>query len=387
MRVLSATGIVITLFATLALVAGCQGPQGPAGPPGESSILQLEGFAAGIKCGDCHNTDTDTVYYVWAKKYQWELSKHFFGGDFERNQAPCSGCHTTEGFVQRMLKGDPALTSTNWAGVVTNHYDASPPGCFACHSPHSNANFSLRTTKPVTPVSPLSTAIPALDYGTGNLCISCHQPRPLNPVMPATPSATDSLTITNSRWYPHYGVQGLMLAGQSGFKFPDFTYTGNSPHTSLAAIKQDGCVVCHMAPSNAGSGIAGGHTMNIRYTNTSGQTAWNINGCLGSGCHATMTNVDNYVSSSSTLTGGLGARRYVQMYLDTLHTLLVNKNYINATTGLVNASSSSPLKIPALKAGALYNFFFLEHDLSFGIHNSKYAIELIQSSIAEMKKP
>jgi hypothetical protein len=75
------------------------------------------------------------------------------------------------------------------------------------------------------------------------------------------------------------------------------------------------------------------------------------------------------------------------MYLDTLHTLLVNKNYINATTGLVNASSSSPLKIPALKAGALYNFFFLEHDLSFGIHNSKYAIELIQSSIAEMKKP
>lgn len=380
-------GITLTAIALLAMLGGCRGPEGPAGPPGESTILQLEGFAPGIKCGTCHNTDTDTTYYVWAKKYQWELSKHFYGGDFERNQAPCSGCHTTEGYVQRMLRGNPPLTTTNWAGVVTNQLDASPPGCFACHSPHSNGNFALRTTAPVTPVSPLSTAIPALDFGKGNLCITCHQPRPLNPVMPASPAATDTITITSNRWYPHYGVQGMMLAGESGFKFPGYTYTGNSPHSTIPAIKQEGCVVCHMAPSNAGSGIGGGHTMNVRYINTSGVEAWNTTGCLKSGCHATMPSVDDYVSTSSTLTGGMGVRKYVSMYLDTLQAELIRKNYIVASTGLVNASSSRPLRIPARKAGALYNFYFLEHDLSMGIHNSKYAIELLKSSIEEIRKP
>jgi hypothetical protein len=30
---------------------------------------------------------------------------------------------------------------------------------------------------------------------------------------------------------------------------------------------------------------------------------------------------------------------------------------------------------------------FLRHDLSMGVHNSKYAIQLLIDSIAEMKKP
>jgi hypothetical protein len=380
-------GNTLTAIALLALLGGCRGPEGPAGPPGESTILQLDGFAPGIKCGSCHNPDTDTVYYVWAKKYQWERSKHFFGGEFERNQAPCSGCHTTEGYVQRMLRGNPPLTSANWAGVVTSHPNASPPGCFACHSPHSRGNFSLRTTAPVTPVSPTTAAIPAIDYGKGNLCISCHQPRPMSPVLPVSPAATDSVTITTSRWHPHYGVQSTMLAGVGGFQIPGYTYTGNSPHATLPAIKQEGCVICHMAPSTVGSGIAGDHTMNVRFINLSGVEAWNVNGCLRSGCHATMTSVENYVSTSSTLTGGMGVRKYVSMYLDTLFTELVRRNYIVPTTGLVNASTTRPLRIPARKAGALYNYFFLKHDFSMGMHNSKYAIELLRSSIEEIRKP
>ena len=47
----------------------------------------------------------------------------------------------------------------------------------------------------------------------------------------------------------------------------------------------------------------------------------------------------------------------------------------------------STLKIPAIKAGAMYNYFFIEHDLSQGVHNSKYAIQLLLDSIAELRKP
>ena len=385
-RIYFTIAIALLIVGATAMLGGCKGSQGPIGPAGESSVLQLEGFAANINCGDCHNTDTDTTNYVWAKKYQWELSKHFYGGDFERNSTPCSGCHTTEGYVQRMLRGNPPYTSTAWAGVVTTHIDASPPGCFACHSPHSNGDFRRRTEAPVTPYSPLTTPIATLDFGKGNTCLSCHQPRSMSPLLPAKPAATDSLTITNNRWYPHYGVQGMMLSGQAGFEFPGYTYTGNSAHSTLPAIKQEGCTVCHMADAAAGSGIAGGHTMNVSYTNTSGVLAWNTKGCLTSGCHATMPSVDDYISAASSLTGGMGARKYIAASLDSLAKELVKKKYIDSTN-TITATTSKPLKIPVTKAGALYNFLFLEHDMSNGVHNTRYAVELVKSSLIEIRKP
>lgn len=385
-------GISMLMFFMLLIVApGCRGP---AGPPGESKILQLEGFAANINCGSCHNPDNDTTYFVWAKKYQWQLSKHFYGGDFERNQAPCSGCHTTEGFIQRARANFP---NQPWT-VVTSQIDASPPGCFACHSPHSKGNFELRTITPVTLWSPMDgVSDQTIDMGKGNICLNCHQPRSgFSPRMPKSPAATDTLTITSSRWYPHYGVQGLMFKGPGaggGFEFPGKTYA-SSPHPAQPLIQQEGCITCHMAPSTAGSGIAGGHTMNVSYTNTSGNPAWNTNGCLKSGCHTTMTSVDDYVSTSSSLTGGVGVRKFVHMYLDTLKNLLVATRVLDPVSGLVMgrngtslASSSNPAKLPALKAGALYNYFFIEHDLSGGIHNSRYAIQLLLDSIEEMKRP
>ena len=59
------------------------GPPGPQGPPG-SPAPALEGFAEGIKCGTCHDPDQDSVYHVLGRKYQWEQSKHAYGGDIVR---------------------------------------------------------------------------------------------------------------------------------------------------------------------------------------------------------------------------------------------------------------------------------------------------------------
>lgn len=390
--------VLLVAALTFVLFTGCEGPEGPAGrdgrdgDPGVTSVF--EGFAPGIKCGDCHNPDIDTSYYVWAKKYQWELSKHFFGGDFERNSSTCAGCHTTEGFIEAM-QGRP----------VTTHVDASPPGCFACHSPHARGNFSLRNASPVTLTSPIEGVSDAIfDYGKGNLCAQCHKPRTVSPKPDPTKTApTDTITINNNRWYPHYGVQAQMLMGEGGFKFSDYTYSGNSPHTTLDGLRQEGCIACHMAPAVAGSGFAGGHTMNIKYTNTSGQTAYLTNGCTVSGCHTAGFNISTYVSTSSALTEGQGVKVWVERYIDTLKTMLLDTAVVNrwnagakkawisvGSDGTItpNASTASPLKIsPASRAGALFNFMFIEHDLSNGAHNSMYAIELLKSSVAELRKP
>ena len=127
-------------FAALLLIGmftACEGPQGPAGPVGPQgsvgpgSVVNWEGYAEGIVCASCHNPDYDTTYFVIAREYQWAISKHAAGGDYQRNAAPCSGCHTTEGFIQIYM-----------GRTLTDQVNASPPGCFACHSPHSRGDFS-----------------------------------------------------------------------------------------------------------------------------------------------------------------------------------------------------------------------------------------------------
>jgi hypothetical protein len=368
------TYLFLTSFLILivaALLSSCRGPEGPQGPSGESTVVNLEGFAPDINCGNCHNPDQDSTYYVWAKKYQWERSKHAIGGDYERNSSSCAGCHTTEGFVKRM-QGKP----------VTNQVDSSPPGCFACHAPHANGDFALRNVEPVT-ISSNITGVPnaSFDFGKGNLCVQCHMTRNMTPKPdPTKGAATDSIVITTSRWYSHYGVQGQMLMGDGGFKFPGFTYTGNSPHSSLPALKQEGCISCHMADATAGSGIAGGHTMNLRYE-FHGAAASLLNGCNQSGCHASITTLDYK-----------GVQTAVHANLDTLQTLLINKGWLEGNPASANylqaKLTGGRLVIkPANRSGALYNYFFIEHDLSQGVHNTKYALELLRSSIEELRKP
>ncbi len=355
--------IRLFLAAVLLIVLGvaCEGPEGPAGPQGPQGpqgddYVNWEGFAEGIQCAQCHNPDIDTTYYVWARRTQWAVSKHAAGGAYTENSSTCAPCHTTEGFIQQDL-GQP----------ITDHSLSSPIGCFACHSPHSRADFSLRTVAPVTMLAGVvGQPDITFDYGNGNLCASCHKPRSISPKPDPTKTAsTDTITITSSRWYQHYGVQGLMLSGNNGFEFEGYTYS-NSYHTNAAAILEDGCQLCHMA--EAPRNPAGGHTMWLEFEGSE-----MVAGCLTAGCHSAPITLDYNDVQTDT-----------EILLDSLHTLLLDRGWITAS-GSINASTGSPLKIaPAYLSGAMYNYFFVEHDLSLGVHNTNYTTQLLESSIAEL---
>lgn len=347
----------ILLVGMFVACEGPEGPQGPQGDPGETgpgSVVNWEGFKEGIKCADCHNPDIDTTYFVWGRKTQWSLSKHAAGGHYFENSNTCAPCHTTEGFIKQYL--GQSIVGTTYS---------SPIGCFACHSPHSRADFSLRTTDPVTMLAGIEgDADFVFDYGKGNLCASCHKPRSINPKPDPTKTAdTDTITITSSRWYQHYGVQGLMLAGASGFEFQGYTYD-NSYHTDAQLIKDEGCVICHMAEEERNA--AGGHTMWLEYEGDE-----MLEGCNTVGCHSgNLEELDYH-----------GVQTEMEGLLDSLHTLLLDREWITSS-GSVNASSSKPLKIaPAYLSGAMYNYYFVEHDLSEGVHNTRYTRQLLESSI------
>lgn len=376
----------------LALQA-CEGPAGPAGAQGpagkdgakgaDAGFVYFEGFKDSLKCSTCHTPDNDTTYYLISRREQWEASKHNHGRDFDRNTGTCAGCHTTEGFMERAGKGFPVAFS----GVSTKAYaNSSPTGCFACHSPHKQGNFSLRGNfAPVVIKSNVKgQSDVTFDYGKANLCILCHQTREVSASMQpdqAKTANTDSITITTTRWYSHYGVQGQMLVGMGGFHFASTTPPANSFHTNSTTIKSEGCVICHMAePTGGGTGKAGGHTMNIKYESY-GSTASVITGCVTSGCHPSTGFTVNYKNVQTD----------VEAKLDSLRGLLETKGYLVSDTtssnyGLVKLTDGK-LTIPMQKAGALWNFFFVEHDLSEGVHNTAYAKFLLDESIKVMNQP
>jgi hypothetical protein len=201
---------------------------------------------------------------------------------------------------------------------------------------------------------------------------------------PTKTAITDTIRITSSRWYPHYGVQGQMLMGTGGFEFAGFNYMKVSGHTSNTALRQEGCPECHMAsqvyPPDLGTGRGGGHTMKVRYSSDASQsdTLFVLAGCNTSGCHGT----NGFTKASL-----LAAEKAVEDSLHALETLLVQRGWLTSS-GLVNASSSRPLRIaPAYKAGALYNYYFIEHDLSRGVHNMKYTQDLLNASLQVLRAP
>ncbi len=278
--------LAAVLFVALAFsLFGCKGPEGPVGPAGTSGkdgqnagFVYFDGFKDSLKCASCHNPEQDTTFYVRGRVYQWEESRHGGGTAWEENRTSCAECHTTEGFIRKTKNM-----------TIPDIANPTPPGCFACHSPHSNGDFSLRTTTStqLTLASNITgVAASTFNLGKGNLCVGCHHPRTLSPLPDPTKTnpATDTLKITNARWYAHYGVQGQILTGFGAFQFGDAAaYAKTTAHSANAPISTEGCVACHMAdysPANAYGGKIGGHTMKISYTPEGSTTAVELlNGC------------------------------------------------------------------------------------------------------------
>lgn len=411
---------ILTVLIALGFFAlqACEGPAGPAGAQGaagkdgatgkdgvNAGFVYFDGFKADLKCASCHSADTDTVNYLISRRLQWEQSTHATRGNFDRNAANCAGCHTTEGFLDRAKMN----FSTQFA--TSNKPNGSPQGCFACHAPHGRGDFSKRDTSGVTLTNVFVGGLDkAFDGGSkSNLCVKCHLPRNVSAVTPAPNVnwlATDTATISTSRWYQHYTIQPQMFLGtegNGGFQFPGYTYD-NTYHKTLAQQKSLGCVDCHMQdPIGGGTGKAGGHTMKVSYLSGTTKT-YLVYACRT--CHTDIT--ANTMTSTAFYAYKSGAVNTIKAKLKTLADLMMDSTItkkwnlggtnkvwltrtIDAATGDTSytstATTSSPIKIkPAIKAGALWNFSFIEHDKSKGMHNFKYANTLLDASIAELKK-
>src|SRR6266498_2932845 len=325
-------------------------------------------------CVDCHGSEAK--YPLRGVRSQYQTSGHrTLGNASYANADDCQGCHTNEGFIQRVKTGK----------VDTKKFVSNPSeiGCFTCHAPHDNGNFSLRTTAKVT----LANAV-VFDKDKGNLCASCHRARR------TSKDEVRARNIPSDSWGAHHGPQADMLAGTNAYEFPGKKYA-SSVHTALPTAT---CVTCHMTLPSGRYSLSpsiGGHSFNIA-GEVHEEHKVNTAGCTTSGCHGSMDQVKGthyFDKKAAQDYDGDGKLETVQEEVQGLLEKFVNDKgsglfqtmkepMYDQKHKFINIKTQYPVDVVA----ALYNYKFVLEDHSKGVHNMTYAVQILMDSLKRLDK-
>jgi hypothetical protein len=317
------------------------------GPEGKPGLDGIDGKDGAESCSSCHNFSENLLAIL----SQYGNSVHAKGANTDRNGATCSRCHTSMGFRNYIVDGSTSEIS-----------NPTPINCRTCHQIHETYtldDYELRTTAALD----LVVGDGQYDYGSSNMCANCHQSRPLA-FYPDPVGEDVTITPGLARYGPHYGPQANMLVGTGPYEFPGSMPYINSAHSNPQFVNK-GCVTCHMGSA---TGIwGGGHQMNIKYTTGSGGTAYQYNGCLGSGCHNTTADVTALINPN---------RTEIQELTYQLRDLLQDK-------GLLSAAELIPVGITVsqMDMAAILNYKFVYGDASYGAHNYRYTKALLVNTL------
>lgn len=249
----------------------------------------------------------------------------------EGTRAACAGCHSGNGFSDRIAAGQ------NPSEVTVGQTDPTRVDCRACHQVHetyTGTDWALESEAPVDYYALPGLVGTTFDGGAGNLCAQCHQPRV------DFPAAVDGkVTVSSSRFGPHHGPQSAMLQGVAGAGAPDSA----GMHYTIA----DTCVTCHMGANE-------NHTFEPVLESCS--------------CHGDATAAQAKIDELQAEVQALG---------DTLNAKLLAADMITDTGAAV------PGDYTEAKAAALWDYrTVMIEDKSLGVHNPNYAKALLNAGIA-----
>jgi hypothetical protein len=435
-----AAGLMIAAACLIFTSCTKEGPQGVAGPAGKDGT---DGKDASETCKQCHARDV-----VDAIATQFQLSKHNWGAAAfeEAGNTTCTPCHCQNAFVyvcENNTSSEFIFTNGKWVNsYTTNAANAiGEIGCFTCHtSLHTTYGMSDLALTSVAPVvltmwGGAKTVNLAADGGSSNLCVKCHQPRPLVcgndpagrllnydsvknfPTAVMYDSATgvkNTMLKPSYRMHVHYGAVGAVVAGQGAIEYPGTRTYENSAHTTVAS-----CSDCHMADPMFG--IAGGHAFNMRNAKESAlssSTTWNFNGCNTTDCHGASpltsasgawkdtraevktlldalaakinacgggTDILHKDAAATNLWAGVTTNNY-DGYLDIYSSSTNPSGYWRDpyNTSATNMAKPKFPKLLMVQTGALINFQFCLREYSLGIHNTKYVKALLVNTVEAM---
>ena len=331
--------------------------------PGSAHMGDPLGIAKSLDaavCGTCHDAPTHHI-----KNLQWELSAHSeetaraFTYPIGEGHESCVKCHSGEGFVD---------TAEGEEEVRTGFQVVS---CAVCHDPHSAENeYQLRVYDVVT----LPDGTEVSDAGASAACMSCHSGR-------VGPDQVEE----EEPHYPHYSTAAEMIAGVGGYTYGEDVE--NSPHIAIGKT----CVDCHMyetpgmddvgTPDDSSDDVPlpghneiGEHT----FTMTSPDGVELVGACTE--CHDEIESFNLPAKGDYDGDGTVeGIRDEVQGLLD----LLLQAIQDGGVTYLGRYPYWENVTTKAQKA-AIYNWMFVGHEGSLGIHNTARAVQLLQASYRDL---
>jgi hypothetical protein len=323
---------------------------------------------AGI-CNQCHESPKSHSLGLYWRESAHSNMKLSAG---ESNRSACWPCHNGSSFIAwtNAWGAGRKTTSADTAKVDANFKSIS---CAVCHDPHGNSNeFLVRYPKIDTLANGFK--VPTGKGGKSQLCMNCHRGR-VNGV--ATVKA--QFGRFNSRFYPHYSSQADMFLGTQGWEF-GLGLEGLSSHGGL----KDGCVTCHMAERTVVPGYSKAQRDHNMAMSENGVDK--VEGCVE--CHGSIKtfrdikastdyDMDGKIEGAIDEVDGLMAKLKAKLPLDatgepvTMNTdSMIVKNF--ATTNKLNYQSL---------IASLWNYNYISHDMSMGVHNTKYAVALLRASL------
>jgi formate-dependent nitrite reductase cytochrome c552 subunit len=344
-------------------------------------------------CGSCHGEPQRH-----ARFQQWEDSGH---GSYELaveegTSANCAGCHSAQGFMiflKQLQSGNP-LRSIPSGSITWTTDTVLPQTCSVCHDPHAQGTTSGEPNTATVRVEDNTPKLPggfmATGVGRGAICIICHNSRNGG-------SGTDaflhqdgdpvfgSLTSYSG---PHEACQGDVVMGHNAY-FVGSTPSTSSPYRSPHALIADTCATCHMELTPPPELLS----YNLAGTNHSFRASLNI--C--SNCHAVNQSLGPMLqatvkSTLEALQKSIGDKIIsrntgtpIQEVVDLGSRGNVDVIYTGQTTVTNIGLGSIPgLSVSALGtddlAKALWNFYLIEQDLSFGVHNPDFTFAVLGAS-------
>lgn len=323
----------------------CEACHGPGSEHyGRTDMNQASVSTSAGDCAQCHDS---APYHTVVT--EWNLSGHSITtrSPSGPGRESCVKCHTGIGFIQ----------STDGKTIDDTTFEAIT--CQACHDPHSGENHhQLREVNVV-----LANGEVVTGGGAGRLCMNCHQSRQ---------NAATYATEYHSRFGPHHGPQGDMVAGKNGFDFG--RNIGSSGH--IKAV-EDSCIGCHMQSlesDDAALHSAGGHTFRMTFDNDTPDDDSDDVDMVGT-CQKCHGEIEDFNFATSDYDGD----GTVEGVIDEIHGLMTIlamelPPYGEPTVTVSNTMSKAEL-------GAAFNYIFIEEDKSNGAHNTQYAVGLLKASI------
>jgi hypothetical protein len=335
----------------------CENCHGPAAEHAANSydpLVRPKVDFSGAACGTCHSGPQHPVYEEWRTSGHATVVEEI---NFTNNLVRCGQCHS--GSVRVSLLDGLELPDAAAAARV-------PQSCPTCHETHQDPPYPALVRNPLESTNDYF-VVPSTNFAAGydpniNLCAQCHNHR--------------GATWTDSSRPPHRSPQYNVLLGTVGEL--DSGLPPDAPGTHSQIPRQ--CVACHMQTAayvSPEQPAVTGH----------GFTVSQYDLCLN--CHPlpellvefTTMSVSNQIQQVKWELDYWASNKAPQELWTTYGTRAWEYTVPgDLSPGGPGPTAEEQALIPENIRKARFNLYLVLYDGSFGVHNGRYTITLLETA-------